>query len=110
MKMDLSLWISMVAAGAAFIGLIPPFIAMFREGATRKGSADIAFGDAQISEAESKSAPAKALTDSAFGRAILLTGMATAIGVVELVVFGGIAGFMGVDVNIHTMSTLWQLG
>jgi hypothetical protein len=31
-------------------------------------------------------------------------------GVVEVVVFGGIAAFMGVDINIHTMSTLWQLG
>jgi hypothetical protein len=77
----------MAAAFAAFLGLIPPFFSMFRQRPTQNRPEEVTSEKVQISEAEPRPDSAKKLSDFPQGRAIILTGMATAIGVMELIVF-----------------------
>jgi len=46
---------------------------------------------------------------NALGRAVVLTSMAVAVGVSELIVFSGVATVFSVDVNPSTMPVAWLI-
>lgn len=115
--MNTSDWIALAAAAAAFIGLIPQFAQMTRErngktkteqaSANSQSSPDETTQAASTPSASLPAEPSKPVKLNALGRALVLTSMGIAIGVVELVLFSTAAAFMGVEVNSATMPTNW---
>lgn len=99
--MNSSDWIALAAAFAAFLGLIPQFAQITREKSSKKKGAV-----ARATEPAPAEPPEPAKLN-AFGRALVLTVIGVAIGVIELVLFSAAANFFAVAMNVATMPTNW---
>ena len=117
--MNTSDWIALAACVAAFIALIPAFAPIMqsrKKGKSEASSRPIASSPDENSGAapspiesqveKKASEPAKL---NAFGNALVLSAMALAIGVIELVLFSSVAGLFGIVVDINTMPTNWLI-
>lgn len=103
--MSTSDWTSLAACVAAFLALIPAFSQMVRDRSARGKRKEASEQPAE------EAAPAVSTTEpkplNALGRALILTSMAVAFGVIELVLFSAVAGLFGVTVDVNTMPTNW---
>ncbi len=98
--MNWSDWVSLLACVAAVLALVPAFAPMLKRRKAGKRAKE------SIQPEESAAAP-EPVELNAFGKALVLTTYALAIGIIELVLFSPIAGIFGARVDVNTMPTNW---
>ncbi len=105
--MQTSDWIALAACVAAFLALIPAFSPLFRK--TRLEEKAGSTETSSFIETEDGAAPPHPSPPlNNFGTAVVLTSLALAIGVVEIVLFSAVANYFGVAVDSHTMPSNWH--
>jgi len=98
-------WISLAACVAAFLALVPSFSQMLANRKAEKVNVTSSPLEKGVSNATHTERPKL----NALGRAFLLSSMAVALIVIEVVLFGLVASLFGIDVNVNTMPIPWLI-
>lgn len=105
--MHTSDWIALAACVAAFLALIPAFAPLLRK-TKSKVRTECEGTSSNVGAEEDAATPEASPPLNNFGTAVVLTSIALAVGVVEIVLFSAVANYFGIAVDTNTMPSNWR--